>query len=139
MSTTQLIEKLYQVIIHGPLSAEGEQKLVWIQEFLSMFDFLWNHSDFFMEIIDLPADKESRIYGFYNTIYAQFFGTSYKEKLKLKDIVSVAHGGNIMQFLGMRRFNTTPSTGEFTFHKYNKTPVARVYWQYCIYPHELSP
>ncbi len=139
MSTARLIEKLYQVIIHEPLSEEGEQKLVWIQEFLAMFDFLWNHSDFFMEIIDIPTVKEGKIYGFYNTIYAQFFRSSFNEKIKFKDIITMAHGGNITNFFAVRHLSKAPSTGEFIFHKCNKVPVAKIHWQYCIYPHELSP
>ena len=43
MNTSRLIENLYQVSIHGIMSAEDEKRLVWMQEFLSMFDFLWNH------------------------------------------------------------------------------------------------
>ncbi len=58
MNTSRLIENLYQVSIHGIMSAEDEKRLVWMQEFLSMFDFLWNHSEFFMEMINMPTTKQ---------------------------------------------------------------------------------
>lgn len=91
MNSTRLLENLYQVSIHGGLSAEDEQKLMWIQEFLSMFDFLWNHSELFMEIVEIPKTQNGKIYGYYNTVYAQFFKYSFEEQKKFKDIFSIAH------------------------------------------------
>ena len=95
MNTARVIDNLYQVCIHGVLSPEDEIKLIWIQELLSMFDFLWNHSDFFMEITSLPRDKTGKIYGYYNTVYAQFFGRSFGEDASFKDTLIRSHKKNI--------------------------------------------
>lgn len=137
MNSARLIENLYQVGVHGSLSEENERRLMWIQEFLSMFDFLWNHSGFFMEIIDMPTSKEGKIYGFYNTVYAQFLKHSFDEQQKFKDILSIVYGYTILKFLETRKFKDTLSDGEYTFHSYNKRPVAMVYWRYSLYPHEV--
>lgn len=139
MNSTRLIENLYQVGVHGALSEEDEQKLAWIQEFLSMFDFLWNHSGLFMEIIDVPTIQEGKIYGFYNTVYAQFLRHSFDEQKKFKDILSIAHGSTFLKFMEARKFQNTLSAGEYTFHEFNKCPIARVYWRYSTYPHEVLP
>lgn len=139
MSSARLIENLYQVSVHGSLSRENEQKLMWIQEFLSMFDFLWNHSGLFMEIIDIPTTKTGVVYGFYNTIYAQFLKHSFDEKKKFKEVLARVHGMSILQFLEIRQFKNTSSAGEYTFHQCNKRPVARIYWTYSLCPHEVFP
>lgn len=138
MNTTRLIENLYQVSIHGTLSRENEQYLAWIQEFLSMFDFLWNHSELFMEIIDIPTNGKGKINGFYNTVYAQFFKYSFEERKQFKDMLSVAHGNIISKFLKTRKLKDALPTGGYIFHQYNGSPVAKVYWQYSTYPHETS-
>lgn len=58
MNTSDLLKISIEVSIHGIMSAEDEKRLVWMQEFLSMFDFLWNHSEFFMEMINMPTTKQ---------------------------------------------------------------------------------
>lgn len=139
MNTARLIQNLYQVSIHGGISFEDEKKLMWIQEFLSMLDFLWNHSEFFMEIVDMPTDKAGKIQGYYNTVYAQFLKRSWSDVKKYKDILTIAHGATVAGFLETRDFKESPSMGEFTFHECNRHPIARVHWQYSIYRNEVLP
>ena len=95
MNTARLMDNLYQICVHGILSRENEVKFIWIQEFLSMFDFLWNHSEFFMEVIEMPETKKGRIGGLYNTVYAQFFGQSFKEERSFKGVLTTSYGMNI--------------------------------------------
>jgi len=91
MNTARLVENMYQICRHGILSEEDELRLIWVQEFLSMFDFLWNHSEFFMEIADIPHIQEKKISGYYNTVYAQFLKYSYRDDKKTKDIISLGY------------------------------------------------
>lgn len=139
MNTTRLMQNLYQVCIQIGLSYEEEQHLLWIQEFLSMFDFLWNHSEFFMEIIDMPKTKTGKIYGYYNTVYSQFLKRSWGDVKKFKDILGIVHGATILKFLETRDFKDSLSMGEHTFHDYSKHSVARVHWQYAQYNNEVIP
>lgn len=139
MNTARLIENLYQVAIHGTLSEENEQKLAWIQEFLSMFDFLWNHGEFFMEIIDIPDSKKGKILGYYNTLYAQFFRASFREVRSFKDIIELAHKRNVSDFLEERASIAPLSFQEEVFHTCKRCPVGHIYWQYSQYPHKRTP
>lgn len=139
MNSTRLIENLYQVSVHGILSKENEQHLMWIQEFLSMFDFLWNHSGLFMEIIHIPTEKNNKLYGLYNTIYAQFLKYSFQEQKKFKDIFSIVHGSNILESIKASGTENTISAVQSVFHQYNKRPVAQIYWQHSVYPYEMLP
>ena len=137
MSTTRLIQDVFQISIHSTISEENEQKLLFIQEFLSMFDFLWNHSDFSLEIIDVPTRKTDRIYGSYNTVYAQFLKHTFDETKKFKDIFMAVHGISLSEFLKTRIIKDIISTGKYIFHDRNASPVAEVYWQYSTYPHQV--
>lgn len=137
MNTARLLEKLFQVCIHEKLSEENEQYLQWIQELLSMFDFLWNHSDFFLETIDVPSRKTDKIYGSYNTVYAQFLKRTFDETRKFKDILMTVHSMSLSEFLKMRISDGALSTGKYIFHNRNASPVAEVYWQYSIYPYQV--
>jgi hypothetical protein len=139
MNSTRLINNLYQISIHSSLSQENEQYLVWIQEFLAMFDFLWNHGEFFMETIDIPTGNEVKVRGRYNTLYAQFFKSSFEEKKNFQDIISVAHGSTFKKYIETRKFQNTPSIGTYIFYQKNKCPVAEICWQCSSYPEEVFP
>lgn len=80
-----------------------------------MFDFLWNHSELFMEIIDIPTARKGRIQGWYNTVYAQFFQYSFQEEKKFKDILTRSHGDADTQFLETQNPEEIPSARELTF------------------------
>lgn len=137
LNTARIVENLYQVCIHGILSVENEQKLIWIQDFLSMFSFLWNHSELFMESVDLPTTKTGKIYGSYNTVYAQFFRSSFQKQKKFKDTLTTVHNTTVSDFLSTRTAWNTHSQATYMFHQNNKTPVAMVSWKYSIYPYEI--
>lgn len=139
MNTSRLVENLYQVSALGSLSSDDEQRLMWIQEFLSMSDFLWNHSEFFMEIINIPVRKDRKIHGCYNTVYAQFLKYSFEEQKPFKNILSLAHGSTISKFFETRTLQHISLAKESVFYQYNKRPIAQVYWQYSTYPHETPP
>jgi hypothetical protein len=139
MNTARLIENMYQVCIHGHLSEENEQKLIWIQEFLSMLGFLWNHSEFFMETIDVPTTNQEKIHGLYNTLYAQFFRYTFRDQKKFKDVLPIAHGLPISTFLDKIKINPLSSIKKCLFYQKNKSPVAEVQWLYSTYPVEIQP
>lgn len=139
MNSTRLIGNLYQVGVHGFISKENMQELAWIQEFLSMFDFLWNHSEFFMETIDIPIKEEGGIRGRYNTVYAQFFKSSFDEQKQFQNIISLVHGDTLEKILKTRKFQNIPSIGIYKFHQYNKHPVADICWQCSGCPFEVFP
>lgn len=92
MNTGRLLENVYHIALHEVLSPENELKLEWVRELLSMFDFLWNHSEIFMEIVDMPTVEKGRVRGFYNTVYAQFFQYSFQEEKRFKDLLARSHG-----------------------------------------------
>jgi len=139
MNTFRLIENLYHISIHDSLSLENRQKLIWIQEFLAMFDFLWNHGDLFMEIIDIPFSKDGKISGSYNTVYAQFLKRSFEKQKKIKDVFSVVHGEDIENILQKRSYKNIHAVEVNTFHQHNKYPIGEVCWQYALYPKEAIP
>jgi hypothetical protein len=136
MNTFKLIENLYHISIHDSLSPENRQKLIWIQEFLAMFDFLWNHGDLFMEVINIPISPEGKFSGSYNTVYAQFLKRSFEKQKKIKDIFSIVHGENIENILKKRNHKDTHAVTLSTFHEHNKSPIGDVCWQYALYPYE---
>ena len=138
MNTARLMDNLHQVCVHGILSPENEVKLIWIQEFLSMFDFLWNHSEFFMEIIEMPETPKGKINGLYNTVYAQFFGRSFQAEKAFKDVLKTVYGTNIGKVAETKMSGTDPLTQELPFHGKNGRTKADVYWQSCIYPQRIA-
>lgn len=138
MNTTRLIENLHQIAVYGDLSMEDEQKLAWIREFLSIFDFLWNHSELFMEIIDMSTTEKDRIQGYYNTVYAQFLRCSFQEEKNFQDTLSRVHGKSVSRFLETRKIEDVAQDGEHVFHQCNRQPVADVYWRHSVYPNGAS-
>lgn len=138
MNTARLMDNLYQICVHGILSRENEAKLIWIQEFLSMFDFLWNHSEFFMEVIYMPETPKGKISGFYNTVYAQFFRQSFKEDRSFKNVLKTSYGMSISKIAEMRTSTRALTVQELPFHASNGRYRADVYWQSSIYPHVVS-
>ncbi len=139
MNTFKLIENLYHISMHDSLSPENRLKLIWIQEFLSMFDFLWNHGDLFMEIIDIPLSKEEKISGSYNTVYAQFLKRSFEKGKKIRDTFSVVHGTSIEDILEKRNNKDIHAISVNTFHQHNKYAIGEVCWQYALYSKEVIP
>jgi len=138
MNTTRLIENLHQIAVYGDFSMEDEQRLAWIREFLSIFDFLWNHSELFMEAIDVPTIGKNGIQGYYNTVYAQFLKCSFQEEKNFQDTLSKAYGESIARFLETRKIEDLASDGEHVFHQCNRQPVADVYWRHSVYPNGAS-
>ena len=119
--------------MHENLSQEDEEKYIWIREFLSMFDFLWNHSGLFMEAIYIPTTKKGDIIGHYNTVEAQFLKYSFQEN-KFQNIFLRAHTKSISDFL----LKGSMPSGKYPFHEYRGSPTAQVSWHYCTYPHERA-
>lgn len=139
MSTTRLMEKLYQITIHEEVSLEDEEKMALISEFLSIFDFLWNHSESFMEIVDISNTQRDKMYGKYNTTYAQFFRTSFENDEKTAYPLSLMQRSSILEVLRVQKLKDHSHLQEYTFHDIRKRPVAEVHWQHAIYPEEITP
>lgn len=107
--------------------------LAWLAEFLSMFDFLWNHGGFLMECVLLPkeatGDSDSTS-GTYNSVYAQFLETSFHREENFKKRFSLAHGQvDTKTFLGEIIRNDAFLKEEVFYRKPNK-PVAKVFWRF---------
>ncbi|NCP76775.1 hypothetical protein GW830_01360 [bacterium] len=138
MNSIRLLDNLFQISINEDFSEENEQYFIWIGEFLSMFDFLWNHSELFMEIINVPTIETGGISGSYNTVYAQFLKHSFEERKKFKEILTTAHEGDILDLLSKRE-TITFMEEERRFCEYNRCPVALIHWHHLVYPHEMVP
>jgi len=92
-----------------------------------------------MEIIDIPDSKKGKISGYYNTLYAQFFRSSFREEKSFKDILESAHKRNASDFFKERAYTTSPSFCEEVFHTCKLSPIGHISWQYAKYPHERTP
>ncbi|MDD2916569.1 MAG: hypothetical protein PHH70_01855 [Candidatus Gracilibacteria bacterium] len=139
MNTTRLIDNVYQICIHEMLSEENEAYLAWIREFLSMFDFLWNHSEFFMETVHVPMNKKGKIHGMYNTVYSQFFGQSFQDKKSFRDIITTSYNMDLEQVIESKISADTPTIQELRFYNHKGKYRADVRWQSQKYPYERYP
>lgn len=142
IDSAKIFKDMYAIIWQWSISPEDWENLRWITQFVSMFDFLWNHSGFLMEIVYLPIWKSSEkntLRGKYNSLYAKFLGQSFIKWQNFEKILSSVYGKDNSKLFLHGKFEHIDSSKGVMFYTKNKYPVARVRWKHFICPYDLFP
>jgi len=132
LDSHQLFDEIRSIIQYVPLTADQLKELDWIEEILSMFDFLWNHGGLLMEVTNISEDGQV-LSGNYNSRYAQFRKQSYSDIRSFQEVIFSVYSREDSKDFLQGKFDTIDHPSGRVFHTKKSNPSALVRWKHYVY------
>ena len=135
MCSPEILHEIYDILSEweSSFSIEDEDRLTWLSECFSLFDFIWNHGGFLTECVLLPKTSLHtvhpwEIFGIYNSVYAWFFEKKHRDTEDFSQIFSIVHHENDTKLALAHILAHEYSSQEEIFYQKNGKPVMEILW-----------